>query len=111
MSFAGPYTKLMKTSVDTSHTGLSRASTTINALQHTKNINHVGIWKVCEVPGCNPSHKHWNKSGATMSPEIHNVPFLNDRIKRLDLGVAKLVHARMEEEQEREVCQQAEMKH
>jgi hypothetical protein len=54
---------------------------------------------------------YWVKSGATMSPEINNVPFLNDRIKRLDLGVAKLVHARMEEEQEREVCHQAELEH
>jgi len=54
---------------------------------------------------------YWIKSGATMSPEIHNVPFLNDRIKRLDLGVAKLVHARMAEEQEREACHQAKLEH
>jgi len=52
---------------------------------------------------------YWISLGTKLNPEINSVPFLRERIKGLNLGVMKLVHVRMAEEQEREVNQEVEL--
>ena len=54
---------------------------------------------------------YWIASSAKMSPEIDCFPFLSERIKRLGLGITKLRHVRMAEEQEREVNHEVELEH
>jgi len=52
---------------------------------------------------------YWIASGTKTNPEINSVPFINERIKGLNLGGMKLVHVRMAEEQEREVNHEVEL--
>jgi hypothetical protein len=52
---------------------------------------------------------YWVTPGVAMSPEINNIPSLNERIKQL--GVTRLVDVRIAEEQEREVDHEKEQEH
>ena len=103
----------VKTSVTTSRTGLIRDSTTTSVSRHTRNTflptsaTRVEAKHFEELPNPDPICAGLRLApNCVMSHEIHSIPSLSGRIEQL--GVTKLVDARMAEEQGREVNHEIE---